>query len=402
MRMTKAALLVGIALALFAGSARADEVVVTINGSSILSEHLDGTVLQRTSLCDAVRGCVYPWHFGTPAHDGTIAFRANETPPGTAGIWLATPSGQFHQLTSNAYDDGPAIAPDGSLVAFDRYDPIDGHADIYTISPDGTGLTLVAGGPAQNRSPAFSPDGSTIAYSCGLAQPVGGPIVAANVCGPTAGGSWAEGGLMLMMRTGNAKRMISRYIGREPAWAPDGATIAIADTRGSDSNGQIYAVRSDGEDLDTPHPLTDTNGPGGFMPSFSSDGRSIIFGSTWWQQLEGNFFLLMNADGSGLVRLVLQGNIPARFIPPAIGGAVPPTVDVEHVIVPKLETMSVTTAKRTLKSAGCRLGSVSKRYSRSVRAGRVIAQRPRASVRVHRGTRVSLVVSRGRPQTRRR
>jgi Tol biopolymer transport system component len=334
------------------------------------------------------------------AHDGAIVFRASSTgQPSMVGIWLLTPSGEFRQLTINIYDDNPAIAPDGSLVAFDRNDPFDGHADIYTIRPDGSGLTLIVGGTSMNRDPVFSPDGSTIAYDCGLPQPAP-PAMGAfgNFCGPTAGGSFAQNGLMLANRDGSAKRLIVRNLtgyGR-PSWAPDGARIAIAGNRGSDQTTQIYVVRSDGADLNAPEPVTDPLGPGGFDASFSSDGRSILFGSTWWQGQQGNFFLLMNSDGTGLQRLLLQGNLPGWFLPPATGGTVPPTVDVEHVLVPEVQTMSVRRAKRKLHSAGCIVGHITRRYSGSIAAGHVITERPRAGTRVRRRSPVNLVVSRGR------
>jgi beta-lactam-binding protein with PASTA domain len=47
-------------------------------------------------------------------------------------------------------------------------------------------------------------------------------------------------------------------------------------------------------------------------------------------------------------------------------------------------------------SKRCAVGRVTRNYSRSVRKGRVIAQRPRAGVRLPRGGRVNLRVSRGR------
>jgi Tol biopolymer transport system component len=402
MRFARASALVGVSLALLVFPARAAETVTAANetvvvwdGSSFLTETLAGTVVRTTSLCDPLRGCLWAWHFGTPAHDGTIVFRTSDTGQPGVGIWLVSPSGELRQLTSDIHDDYPAIAPDGSLVAFDRYDPSDGHADIYTIKPDGSGLTLVAGGKTQNRSPAFSPDGTTIAYWCGLPQPANGAVPFGAWCGPTAGGTFAMSGLMLMTRDGGGKRMIARYIGREPAWSPDGARIVLADATGEARTTQIYVVHSDGRDLSGSQPVSGPSDPPGFAPNFSSDGGSILFGSGTWQGQNGNFFLLMNANGSGLQQLSLRGNVPARFVPPATGGAVPPTVDVEHAFVPQVQTMGVTAAKRTLRSAGCSVGSITRRYSRTIRRGRVISQRPRAGVRVRRGAKVNLVVSRG-------
>jgi hypothetical protein len=64
-------------------------------------------------------------------------------------------------------------------------------------------------------------------------------------------------------------------------------------------------------------------------------------------------------------------------------------------LVPKVRGKMLKAARRAIRRANCSLGRV--RYARSGRArGRVIAQSPRPGARRPRGTRVSLVVSRGR------
>ena len=53
-------------------------------------------------------------------------------------------------------------------------------------------------------------------------------------------------------------------------------------------------------------------------------------------------------------------------------------------------------AKRTIARANCRVGRISQVYSRIVRRGRVISQRPRFGAVLPGGGKVTLVVSRGR------
>ena len=65
-------------------------------------------------------------------------------------------------------------------------------------------------------------------------------------------------------------------------------------------------------------------------------------------------------------------------------------------VVPNVKAKPLPTAKRALVRAGCRVGSVRSVRSTRVRKGRVVAQSIRARSRLRRGTRVGLLVSRGR------
>jgi hypothetical protein len=65
-------------------------------------------------------------------------------------------------------------------------------------------------------------------------------------------------------------------------------------------------------------------------------------------------------------------------------------------VVPKLRGRSLIAAKRLLKLRHCALGPVGRAYSRSVRRGRVLAQKPAPGAHRPRGTRVRVVLSRGR------
>jgi beta-lactam-binding protein with PASTA domain len=65
-------------------------------------------------------------------------------------------------------------------------------------------------------------------------------------------------------------------------------------------------------------------------------------------------------------------------------------------IVPNVKRKPLSTAKRQIVAAHCRTGRVRKAYSKTVRKGRVISQRPRAGKKLVRGSKVNLVVSRGK------
>jgi serine/threonine-protein kinase len=64
--------------------------------------------------------------------------------------------------------------------------------------------------------------------------------------------------------------------------------------------------------------------------------------------------------------------------------------------VPSVKGKPLAVAKRRIAAAHCRIGRVTRANSKTVRKGRVISQRPRAGRRLLRGSRVNLVVSRGR------
>ena len=56
-------------------------------------------------------------------------------------------------------------SPKGDLIAFTSNR--DGDYEIYTIRPDGTGLTRLTNSPGNDAHAAWSPDGKWIAFSSG-------------------------------------------------------------------------------------------------------------------------------------------------------------------------------------------------------------------------------------------
>ena len=91
---------------------------------------------------------------------------------------------------------------------------------------------------------------------------------------------------------------------------------------------------------------------------------------------------------------------PPPAAPPA-PPAPPPPVEPQPVtplvrcVVPRLRGKTLTAARAALARGHCRLGAVAKTYSATVRRGLIIRQRPATGTRMTRGTRVSVIVSRG-------
>ncbi len=84
---------------------------------------------------------------------------------------------------------------------------------------------------------------------------------------------------------------------------------------------------------------------------------------------------------------------PATTTAPTTTSAPAPA---EPCVVPKLVGTTLPVARRRLARTSCRLGRIGHAYSRKVRPGRIVSQRPWASRRVGYGTAVAVVVSRGR------
>ena len=77
---------------------------------------------------------------------------------------------------SNLEERDPAWSPDGTRIAFTGgspvgSSPVGNYSDIYVINVDGTGLTNLTNHPAVDMDPAWSPDGTRIAFSSSRDDP---------------------------------------------------------------------------------------------------------------------------------------------------------------------------------------------------------------------------------------
>jgi WD40 repeat protein len=81
------------------------------------------------------------------------------------GILLHDMNTGTGQYVSSGDDYAPAWSPDGSRVAFARKLTNEGTADIYVVNVDGTGLAQLTTDAADDDFPAWSPDGTKIAFT---------------------------------------------------------------------------------------------------------------------------------------------------------------------------------------------------------------------------------------------
>jgi len=100
---------------------------------------------------------------GATFGDGRIVF-ANDS-SGNADLYSVDPagSGAVH-LTSTPEDDRyPAWSPDGSMIAFTRV--VDSRGDLWLMAADGSDQRQITEGEANDWAPAWTPDGSALVFS---------------------------------------------------------------------------------------------------------------------------------------------------------------------------------------------------------------------------------------------
>lgn len=125
----------------------------------------DGT--GQTNLTNDVAADFYP---GWSPDGKRIVFMHNPHSPdaseraGNWEIYTANPDGSgLTNLTNHpAGDLHPAFSPDGSKVAFES--ERDGNVEAYTMNADGTGPRNLSNHPARDLRPGYSPDGTKLVF----------------------------------------------------------------------------------------------------------------------------------------------------------------------------------------------------------------------------------------------
>jgi hypothetical protein len=184
--------------------------------------------------------------------------------------------------------------------------------DVFTVDPDGTDLTEVA---SPGTHPAWSPDGTKLAFSDGsriiVSNPDGSSATPILDWGASVEGlTWSpDGGKLaaalvtcsddecrpdiytLNLDGSGLDDLTPDFLpDRDPSWSPDGSKIAFGTVR--DANYEIFVVNADGTGATN---LTN-GGPDEKDPNWSPDGARVAF-----EQSSGNHrnISVMNPDGSG-------------------------------------------------------------------------------------------------------
>ena len=233
----------------------------------------------------AARG---PWTLGLTAlfvlacRDSSVPIiGSHETPPteiarahlayvevsgASAAIFLVDYMGAWGRLSPrDVWDQDPAWSPDGSRIAFASGQ--DGKSDIYVMNANGGNRVRLTADESGNSRPAWSHDGSRIAFA-----------------------SRRDGNSEIYVMNADGSHQ-SRLTFRDdsydsdPAWSPDGTRIAFA------TSGGILVITTDGAEIVR---LTSNNADA--APAWSPDGSRIAFSS----YIGGtSLIFVINADGSG-------------------------------------------------------------------------------------------------------
>ncbi|MFN2525649.1 MAG: TolB family protein [Actinomycetota bacterium] len=243
--------------------------------------------------------------------------------------------------------NGLIILPVGTAPITNHTTGLTDDLDLFTLAPDGAGLRRVTEGPAADYDPAWSPDGTKVAFSRALPYALAGDIYVMNRDGSELvnvtntpldddfGPDWSPDGKRIVFTSytntasyvinqfapvgefgadvfvmdadgGNVARLVAGSGDQGlPAWSPDGNWIAFSDR----STGNIELIRLNGTGRKT------AAAPGRFegeahQAEWSPDGSWISF--TAGPQNNADIWLV-RPDGSGLRNLTRANDTHDRW-----------------------------------------------------------------------------------------
>jgi TolB protein len=181
----------------------------------------------------------------------------------------------MRRLTAyNAYTAEAVLSPDGRRIVFTSLK--DGDLDIYTMNVDGSDVRQLTRTAGYDGGPWWSPDGTKIVYRAhhpqdSLELRQYRELLAQGFIRP----SKVE--LFVMNADGTENRQITRLGGANfgPSWTPDGRRIIFASNHKNprSRNFDLYLVDLDGRNLEQ----VTTNAEFDGFPMFSPNGKQLIW-----------------------------------------------------------------------------------------------------------------------------
>lgn len=176
----------------------------------------------------------------------------------------------------DVYTAEGVLSPDGKKIVFTSLK--DGDLEIYTMNADGTDVRRLTNSPGYDGGAWWSPDGKQIVYRAN--HPTDSAelksyrdLLAQHLVRP----SRVE--LYLMNADGSDQRQITHLGGANfgPSWTPDGKRIIFSSNYKNPRGGNfdLYLVNPDGSNLEQ---ITFDGSFDGF-PMFSPDGKKLVWAS---------------------------------------------------------------------------------------------------------------------------
>ena len=188
---------------------------------------------------------------------------------------------QAHRIADDVYEKLTGIRGIFSTrIAYVKEDRAASRFTLAVADADGENEVIATQGKEPIISPAWSPDGTKVAY---VSMENRKPVV-----------------YLQDLMTGR-RNVISNQKGNNsaPSWSPDGSTLAVALSQ--DGNTEIYTVNSSG----TGHKRLTNNAAIDTEPQFSHDGQTIYFTS---DRSGGPQVYKMSASGGNATRVTFNGN----------------------------------------------------------------------------------------------
>jgi Tol biopolymer transport system component len=230
-----------------------------------------------------------------------IAFQSNRTGAGDIYVMNSDGSGLARLTTSTYADQAPTWSPDSQKIAF--ISKRDGNFDVFVMNADGTNQVNLTRSVSPEYDPIWSPTENKIAfrsYRDGLTK-----IYMMNADGTN------------QFRLTGA-RVDENYL----KWSPDGQKVTYASfffTPDYVEHYDVWVVNASGPATTNVLPITPYYGAGDFEPAWSPDGKTIAMGSTRYAGSPYGFTELytINPDGSNPLRLTFSsmGNVAVEWAP---------------------------------------------------------------------------------------
>lgn len=194
-------------------------------------------------------------------------------------IYTARPDGSdLRRLTRfGVYTAEGVVSPDGSKIVFTSLK--NGDLDIYVMNVDGSGLRQLTRQLGYDGGPWWSPDGKRIVYRAYHPQTAAEvttykDLLAQRLVRPNKMDLW------IMNADGSDQRQITRLGAASfgPSWTPDGRKIIFSSNHHTDpklGNFDLFLIEPDGSALEQVTTAATFDG----FPMFSPDGKKLVWAS---------------------------------------------------------------------------------------------------------------------------